>query len=334
MASQTHIIETFVAGKISAEACEDFLHVDSDFVAVVDGASDKTGTRVQGRAGGWIVANAIVDCLKDRSLCPADIAFDDWVSVTTDFIDARLREVGWPSDVQRPAASAIVFSAAHSEMWRVGDCHFRLDGVDHLGGKEFDDMVGGIRRDEILKAIEAGADIEALRTNDVGRAAILEMLQRQHLHANEDGSRFGYPVFNGMRVPPSLLERPISIPENSFVVMCSDGFDFPHETLDETISRQRISYEKDPLRIGTDGGRAGTKALAAEAARHDDQCFVSFLTTARAKPQDLRERAAWDRLLKRQARRRRLQRMLGISGIVDYFARRRLMKGFRKTERE
>jgi len=273
-------LDTYLTGKISAELCEDFLHVDADFVAVVDGASDKTGTRVNGRAGGWIVADAIVECLQDRQCVPSDASFDQWVATTTEFIDRRLKDMGWPADVQRPAASALVYSRRRGEMWRVGDCHFRVDGVDHMGGKEFDDMVGGIRRDILVKAIQDGADIETLRNDDSGRKAILELLQHQFLHANEPDSRYGYPVFNGKSIPSELLEAPVAIPVGSFVVMCSDGFDFPHETLHETISRQRVSYEKDPLRIGTDGGRPSTKALPKDAERHDDQCYVSFLSLA------------------------------------------------------
>lgn len=323
-------LDTYVAGKASAEICEDFLHVDADFVAVVDGASDKTGTGVNGRAGGWIVANAIVECLKDRAHVPSDASFEEWVTQTTDFIDRRLRDIGWPIDVQRPAASALVYSRRRGEMWRVGDCHFRVDGVDHMGGKEFDDMVGAIRRDALIKAIEGGAEIDTLRAADVGRDAILDLLRHQHLHANEPDGPLGYPVFNGYRIPKHLLEAPVRIPANSFVVMCSDGFDFPHETLHETISRQRVSYEKDPLRIGTDGGRPSTKALPEDAERHDDQCYVSFLSPAPPTRQSLDDKEAWGRMLARQARRRRLLRRFGLLNILNYLAFRRLMRSFPK----
>ncbi|NTF23524.1 hypothetical protein G6L37_34705 [Agrobacterium rubi] len=323
-------LDTYVAGKLSSDGCEDFLHIDHDFIAVVDGASDKTGTRVGGRAGGWIVANAIVECLKDRNQTPADATFVQWVASTTAGIDRTLKLLGWPKDVQRPAASVIVYSRHHGEMWRVGDCHFRVDGVDFLGGKLFDDNVGDIRREVLLKAIEDGADIESLRTDDIGRRAIQGLLDLQYLHANAATSEFGYPVFNGDPIPPEFLEAPTMIPAGSFVVMCSDGFDFPHETLVETISRQRISYEKDPLRMGTDGGRASTKALSAGAERHDDQCYVSFLSVTPPTKPNQADKEAWSRMLERQARRRHLLRRFGLLDIVNHFAHRRLMRGFPK----
>lgn len=326
MTQKIPTLDTYVAGKVSAEACEDFLHVDADFVAVVDGASAKTDTLVAGRAGGWIVADAIVECLKDRNQIPAQATFEQWVAATTSFIDRRLKLLGWPKDVQRPAASAIVYSRHRGEMWRVGDCHFRVDGVDFLGGKLFDDNVGEIRRGVLLKAIDEGADIEALRTDDIGRRAIQGLLNLQYLHANAATSEFGYPVFNGDPIPPEFLEAPTTIPADSFVVMCSDGFDFPHETLAETISRQRISYEKDPLRIGTDGGRPSTKALAADAQRHDDQCYVSFMAPRLIREQDREPTEAWNRMLKRDANRRMWLRRFGLLGIANHFARRKLLK--------
>lgn len=286
----TAVLQTYVAGKISPDACEDFLHADADFIAVIDGASDKTGIRVDGRAGGWIVGKAVKDCLHDREKIPADIAFEEWVARTTGFIDGRLKEMGWPEDVQRPAASAIVYSRHRGEMWRVGDCHFRIDGVDFLGGKAFDDMVGETRRAVLQKALDEGASIDKLRADDIGRTAILDTLRDQYLCANNPGHDLGYPVFNGDPIPAEFLERPHPVSAGSLVVMTSDGFDFPHETLEETIERQRISYEKDPLRIGADGGRASTKALTEGAERHDDQCYVSFMTTGSRLTASLKDR--------------------------------------------
>ncbi len=286
----TVVLQTYVAGKTSPDACEDFLFVDGNFIAVIDGASDKTGTRVAGRAGGWIVGKAVKDCLQDREKIPADIAFEEWVARTTSFIDGRLKDMGWPEGVQRPAASAIVYSRHRGEMWRVGDCHFRIDGVDFLGGKAFDDMVGETRRTVLQKALDDGASINDLRADDIGRAAILDTLRDQYLCANNPGHEMGYPVFNGDPIPTEFLERPHPVSAESLVVMTSDGFDFPHETLEETIERQRISYEKDPLRIGADGGRASTKALAEGAERHDDQCYGSFTTTGSRLTSSLKDR--------------------------------------------
>lgn len=324
----TLVLHTYVAGKASPETCEDMIYHDRDFVAVIDGATDKTGIRIDGRTGGLIVAETVGDILRDRKALPANASFEEWVAITTEAVRKKLVDIGWPQDAQRPAASAVVHSRHRGEIWRVGDCHFRIDGVNHLGGKEIDEVNAEIRKEALQRAIADGATVEQLIANDVGREAIAGLLERQHLHANEPDSRFGYPVFNGHAIPQSLLEAPVPVNTNNFVVLCSDGIDFPHETLAESLAQQQRSYEIDPLRIGLDGARASTKGLALGAERHDDQAYVAFMPSPPVTSQDLALNDAWNRQLARDARKRQLLRRFGLLGIVNYFAFRRLMKGF------
>ncbi len=316
----TVVLQTYLAGKSSPEACEDVIFHDRDFVAVIDGTTDKTGIRIDGRTGGLIVAETVRNVLRDRQALPANASFEDWVTTTTEAIRNKLNDIGWPQDDQRPAASAVVHSRHRGEIWRVGDCHFRIDGVNHLGGKEIDEVNSEIRREALQRAIDGGASVEQLLSNDVGREAIADLLKRQHLHANETESGFGYPVFNGDTIPPTLLEAPVPVNENNFVVFCSDGIDFPHETLQESLIQQRRSYEADPLRMGLDGIRASTKGLALGAERHDDQAYVSFMPSRAVTAQDQAQIEAWNRMLSRDARKRQLLRRFGLLGIATYLA--------------
>lgn len=86
----------------------------------------------------------------------------DWIEAVTRKVDSELTRVFWPDDVQRPAASVLVYSVARREIFRVGDCHYLIDGVDHQGGKEIDELL-----DE-----------------DLGRDLILDGLSNQYKHAN------------------------------------------------------------------------------------------------------------------------------------------------------
>ena len=271
------ILETFLAGKTSSQACEDFLFHDACFVAVVDGATDKTGIRIGGLTGGQIVAQTVIGCMSDRIVLPSEAQFSECIAIVTDAVESRLRQAGWPQEAPRPAACAVVYSASRREVWRVGDCHFRIDGRSHMGGKSTDDILALKRAQVLTKGLEQGLEVEDLRVNDIGRAAIFEELAKQHLLANAE-TEDGYPVLNGAPVPPRLREKQVRVLPGSHVVLCSDGFDFPRDTLAETVLRQRRSYETDPLRLGLDGCRPGTKALSPDAERHDDQCYVSFVT--------------------------------------------------------
>ncbi|MCZ7862390.1 hypothetical protein O9X98_13535 [Agrobacterium salinitolerans] len=271
------VIETYCHGKGEQCANEDILVVTKDFVLVVDGATDKTGHVVEGMKGGRLVARAVAELHETGSIAP-DVCMTDWIEAVTRKVDSELKRVFWPEDVQRPAASVIAYSVARREIFRVGDCHYRIDSVDHQGGKEIDDLHGNTRADKLKACLFAGATINELLEEDPGRDLILDGLSNQYKHANALNGALAYPVVNGDKVPPHLMEPPMAIPEGSLVVMTSDGFDFPKDTLAETKAAQAISYEVDPLRIGLDGARPGTKGLVYGMSQHDDQTFVSFRT--------------------------------------------------------
>jgi glycerophosphoryl diester phosphodiesterase len=327
----TLVLQQFRAGKINEDTCEDFIFSDDDFVAVIDGSTDKTGIRIEGRTGGAIVAETVRSVLMDKQLMPVDATFEDWVVLTTAAIDRKLVDIDWPKYIARPAASAVVYSNNRREIWRVGDCHFRIEGMNHLGGKPIDDAAAARRKQVIEEAIASGTTIDEIRANDIGRKAVMDLLKDQANHANVDGE-LGYPVFNGNPIPPSLLEAPVDVPPASICILCSDGIDFPHETLQESLEQQQRSYEADPLRIGLDGCRPSTKALAPGAERHDDQSYVNFMTspdTGKMPAEELaRMRAEITNFMKWEKRRRLFFRYTGLEPFVNRMRFHKLMASF------
>lgn len=273
------IIETYCHGKGNPEANEDILVTTDDFVVVVDGATDKTGHVVEAMKGGRFVAMAVADLHRSGELS-ADIDMNGWIEAITRKVDTELYRVSWPAEIQRPAASVLAYSVRRREIFRVGDCHYRIGDTDYPGGKAIDDHHGDIRAAKLKDCLAEGARIADLLENDPGRDLILDSLANQYKHANSaDGGKFAYPVVNGDTVPAHLMEQPITVPAGSIVVMTSDGFDFPGATISDTLSAQERSYALDPLRIGLDGARASTKGLLAGMPQHDDQTYVSFRTS-------------------------------------------------------
>ena len=135
-----------------------------------------------------------------------------------------------------------------------------VDDVAYPGGKEIDDLHGNTRAEKLKACFLAGARIEELLENDPGRELILYSLANQYKYANAVDGEFAYPVVNGDWVPPHLMELPVSIPAGSFVIMTSDGFDFPQATGPETLAAQEQSYRVEPLRIGLDGASFDKKS--------------------------------------------------------------------------
>lgn len=271
------VFERYCHGKGIQDNNEDFLIVTDYFVLVVDGATDKTGHVVEGMKGGRFVAKAVADIHQSGQL-PPEIDMAGWIAAISRKVDDELNRVSWPGHIQRPAASVLTYSVHRREMFRVGDCHYRIDGVDFTGGKEIDDYHGDTRAEKLKACLLAGASVSDLLENDPGRELILQSLANQYKFANATEGDFAYPVVNGDKVPAHLMENPVPVRAGSFVVMTSDGFDFPKETVAETLAAQEKSYIVDPLRIGLDGARASTKGLVAGMTQHDDQTFVSFRT--------------------------------------------------------
>lgn len=272
------ILQTYREGKVSTELCEDFLSINRDFVTVVDGATDKTGHRVDGQTGGRFIASAIAELMEDRVAIPAYIEFTDWVEALTRGTAAALAAVGWPADIPVPCASVVTYSVSRRQVWRVGDCAFRINGTDYIGDKEIDRVTGNRRAKVTKAALERGVSVETLLEDDPGRDAIMDILKGQYVHANNPTSPLCFPIINGQPVPVSHLEFPIDVPVGSHLVLCSDGFDFPANTIAETLAAQAESYRADPLRIGLDAAKPSPKALRTGMLRHDDQAYVSLRT--------------------------------------------------------
>jgi glycerophosphoryl diester phosphodiesterase len=206
---------------------------------------------------------------------PRDIDYDGWIDTITKEIDHGLREASWPENLARPCACAITYSSHRREIWRVGDSSFRINGNDYRGGKVIDDIICEARASVLLEAIRLGYTVEELLENDFGRDAIMPIAREQYRLANNLEHPLGYPVFDGNFIPKELREPIISVPHGAHVVIYSDGFDFPGDTLSEMLESQQTSYAADPLRIGRDGSSPSTKGVL-HGQRHDDQTFVSF----------------------------------------------------------
>ncbi len=270
------VLERYSLGKLAPELNEDIYVITPDFVGVIDGATDKTGHVVEGMKGGRFVALAIAN-LHERGAIPRNVDILTWASLVTEEIDRELVRVSWPENVQRPAASVVMFNVFRKEIFRIGDCHYRASGMTYLGGKLIDDYIAGIRADHLKERLLMGTSVEEIQQNDTGRALIMDRLASQYRYANASEGVYAYPVFNGDPIPEHLIERPYPVPSGSLVIMTSDGFDFPADTLRETMDRQREDYEVDPLRIGLCGARPSPKGIVPGITQHDDQTYISFI---------------------------------------------------------
>ena len=238
------VLETFYeTAKASPDANEDRLVVTDDFAAVIDGAT--SSGKLDGVAGGIVAAEAVAETI--RAL-PADASAQDFVALAT----GRLAERIGPLDPSRPppSAAAVVYSGARREIWRVGDCHFRIDDAEFLGDKPLDLLAYGFRCAVLRAELALGlTSIEAERARPTLEQAFRPLILAQHAYANlAADDPLAYGSLNGKPVPAKFIEIR-SCGEAREIVLCSDGFPRPYAKLSEGLQALATLREDDPLLV-------------------------------------------------------------------------------------
>ena len=179
--------EQFIQSKTgNSDDCEDALHINEHFVAVIDGATSKTARRWNGETCGRTAVKIIRQALDEMdSDYTARQAADLMTSlVHTCYTDCNALEEVQSDPNQRITASCAAVSLSRQEVWLIGDCHFLLGRRYIANPKRIDQMLADIRALVIELAIQKGVTLEQLRESDRGRAFILPLLQEQTLFQN------------------------------------------------------------------------------------------------------------------------------------------------------
>ena len=262
--------EVFVEGKHPDRDCEDVVVTD-DLVAVVDGATDETGARFAGKSGGKFAADVIADALKCLPESATARTFADHLS---DALRTAVQdEVGSvPSETRWPVASVVCLTPSAREVWRIGDCHVRIDDTLHPGTKRVDDASYGFRAVINAALIEKGEPLNEILLNDPGAEASRPLYDLQQHLANTAGA-WSYGCVNGRPIPDQHIEVFAVPPGACRVVLTSDGYPTPHPTLAESEAHLARLMASDPAAIG-DLWFMG-KCLKPGNNAMDDRAFVS-----------------------------------------------------------
>jgi hypothetical protein len=267
------LLESFIESKHRGSSlCEDFIFANDHFLAVFDGATDKTEARYDGMPGGKFAVETLARRLDDVAL---DISAGDCIRVLSEELRRMVVEDGpeaAPSD--HPSASVVIYSEARSEIWRVGDCSWAASGSAHIGRKPIDVIVALARAALLQALLEAGHSVEELRASDRGREMVLPLLKEQYRFRNlkEPTCDLGFGAIDGQEVPERFIETtPIKPGEE--VVLATDGYPRLLPTLRETEDALAQDLLRDPLRIGQ---HKATKAVAPGQTSFDDRAFLRF----------------------------------------------------------
>jgi hypothetical protein len=265
-----NIIETVVAGKHPDPArCEDRLITTGHLVAVIDGATDKSGRTVQTPAGDVTTGRFAADvCAAVLEHLAPGTSPREAVTALTDALDIAIHAaLGAIDAADRPNASVVVYDETVGVVWAVGDCQFRIDDVVYLSTKRIDQITSDFRAAFLAASREADTGV------DVGREAILPLLRIQGRFANQQGE-FGYGVINGTPVPDDFITVVPVPPSSREIVLASDGYPTLPATLALAEDDLGEALAADPQCVAV---LRSTKGLSAGAVSFDDRAWVRII---------------------------------------------------------
>lgn len=265
------IIEQFVAAKRRGLPSEDIVVLTEDFVAIFDGETQKPGTRSGHMSPGRLAALKLKEALENL---PAVVPIHEAVEL----LSASLRTLKTPqtdSTMTVPSASALIYSAYRSEIWRIGSAQFLIDGVPFVASSMLDSSAAGVRSAYLRCMLLQGHEVDSLRHHDLGREVILPLLAEQHTLRNRPiDMTFSYAALDGGFVPRAFQETFFVGPNIRELVLASDGYPKIFESLDVSEEYLREVIRTDPLLIDQ---HRSTKGVEVGADSYDDRAYVRIL---------------------------------------------------------
>jgi hypothetical protein len=267
--SQFEIIEWMCETPKSDSAMnEDRLIINDRFVAVIDGATPSGP--INDVPGGIVAAQSVADAL---GFLPAMATVHEFLNAANSLLTDRIGDL-FEKDAMSPSAAAVVWSSARNELWRIGDCHFRIDNQDYLGEKEVDRVACAFRCGVIRARISLGlTSVEKEREVTVLNQPFMPLVSLQHAFLNLDSEDpMAYGAINGSAIPSRFIEI-YKAPFAKQIVLCSDGFVRPFLSLIEAITETNRLSELDPLMIYKYNG---SRPFPAGSTLFDDTTYVRF----------------------------------------------------------
>lgn len=249
------VIESFLKGKKQqADLCEDGFVVTPHYAVVIDGVTAKTDMDFAGKTSGRYLMELIKEYILHME-GHADAGAGEFIAALSEHIREDYQRQGWlellrREPLLRPAASLLVYSAAHKELWFFGDCKAYMDGVQYDNDKYIDKVMLEARKLFIEGELLAGKTIEAIREQDTGRQFIEPLLKIQQVFQNDNGaSIFSYSAVDGFAFRSEDI-RIVKVSEDvQELVMATDGYAVLKGTVKETESILQETLSNDPLAI-------------------------------------------------------------------------------------
>lgn len=258
------------------EDCEDTIYIDDHFIAVIDGATSKTGERWNKRTGGQIVADIILQAFSKMPYnYDASQATTMMTNMVVDFYkNSGIFEIVKTDHTRRISASFVAISLFREEIWSVGDCQFFLGNQKFTKQKKVDQILSNARALSLELELLKGATIEQLRQNDIGRKFIMPLLKEQALLQNNLAAKeYGYIEVNGFPIPYEGIIIETIPSDTSEIILATDGYPDLQNNFEKSERILQDVLAIDPLLFRK---YKSTKGVISGNISFDDRAFVKI----------------------------------------------------------
>jgi len=263
------------AGEKNNAVCEDGLFFNDHYLAVFDGATDKSGKSYDGKKGGRVSRDIIQGVFQElppntdkaEILKRINDKYQEFYKANTDIDFAK-------EPVFRPTATLIWYNLDTNELVAIGDSKARIDGTNYNDEAKLVDILNSDLRVKVIKTL--GLTDDQVRADDVGRFYILPLLQRQAEFQNNPQApeAFQFWAIDGFPIPPEKLRVWKFDKAPQTIELSSDGYETypPEATIDSYEKTLKEELASDPMRIT----HPSTKGVSKDNYSFDDRAVLIY----------------------------------------------------------
>ena len=163
-----------------------------------------------------------------------------------------------------------LFSRHYGEIWRVGDCKFRNDGVTNAPFGQLEEQTAQSRAMILRSMMLDGLSVADIMAHPDYDCLVNELLYCQSNFLNQETERGSVGAIIGNAVPQCFMER--HKPKPGRLVITSDGYPTLHDNLEATEQSLAAFLKEDPLCINSN---LQCKGLGPGRVSFDDRTYIS-----------------------------------------------------------
>jgi hypothetical protein len=256
--------------------CEDIIFTNSNFVAVIDGATSKSEKRWDGKTSGQMSALLIEaeleklspDITAAEAMKQLNNAIFKWYESEGNVEQMRSQAV------ERATSSIVMCSVYRKQVWLLGDSQFMIDENAFTNPKPVDILFENLRAFYLEIEVRNGKTVEELLEHDTGRELIQPLIAKQtQLQNVSSTAEFAYDVLDGFFENEHSI-KVYDLPANAReIILASDGYPYLRSTLTESEQELQTLLQQDPLCYQK---FRSTKGLKKGNISFDDRSYIRF----------------------------------------------------------